>query len=59
MRTSSCLSSRVLLGFAALTGLFVTATVDAGPREDFTGYTRIGSPPTQGKTSAEFKAVAA
>ena len=59
MRTSSCLPFRFALGLVALTGLFVTATVNAGPREDFTGYTRIGSPPTEGKKTAEYKAVAA
>ena len=59
MRTSSCLSPRVLLGVAALTSLFVTATVNAGPSKTSRATPESARPPTQGKKSAEYKAVAA
>ena len=58
MRASSCLPSRVTFGLIALSGLLVTATVNASPIENFTGYTRIGFPPTKGKKSEEYRRVA-
>jgi len=58
MRTSSWLSYRVILGVVALSGLVVTASVRAGPVEGFTGYTRIGDPPLEGKGDPKIKLTA-
>ena len=61
MRTSSCLPSyRLPVGLVALSGLLLAACVaEGGPLAGrYTGYTRVGIPPTEGIKSKEFLAVA-